>query len=101
MNAPGLLALPWHLRHAVWSLIVPRAVHVFDREGRLALSACYPSQVREPDGSECTRRVGSDEGFNFQDRQESQWALHWTCEEQRDKGLGRDVEALMMSCKPM
>lgn len=101
MTAPGLLSLPWDLRHAVWSLIVPRAVHAFDREGRLALSACYPSQLREPDRSEFTMRIGSDQGFDFQDRVESQWALHWPCEEQRGRGLGRDVEALMMSCKPM
>ncbi|KAH7039773.1 uncharacterized protein B0I36DRAFT_357165 [Microdochium trichocladiopsis] len=99
IDVPRLLALPWDLRHAIWSLIVPNAVHLFPYGERLAVSACDPPQVRDPRQFGDDTRTGSLWGYSYADRLRSGWALHWRCEEQQGHRLGPNVEALIMTCK--
>lgn len=101
MHSSGLLALPWDLRHAIWSLIVPKAVHVFHHGERLAVCACDSSQTRDPDSYDPNKHHDTTLGRGLAKQLESRWAQHWPCEEQQERGLGRDVEALMMTSKPV
>ncbi|KXJ93555.1 hypothetical protein Micbo1qcDRAFT_174602 [Microdochium bolleyi] len=96
-----ILTLPWDLRHGIWSLIVPRVVHVSIEGERLVVSACGSSEVRCPHDYGTRKDFGPRWVFSFLDRPTGRWTPRWSCKEHQLHGLGPDTESLMTTCNSM
>ncbi|OIW26328.1 hypothetical protein CONLIGDRAFT_646505 [Coniochaeta ligniaria NRRL 30616] len=109
-------SLPPEVRDAIYTYILPNAIHVFLREGKVAISTCMDPEIAGfLTGRE---RIPSEEelvGFGERSSQtvwarrlRSSWGPHWQCEEiaqrttgHRNSGGGESVMATLLVCRRM
>ncbi|OIW26320.1 hypothetical protein CONLIGDRAFT_683309 [Coniochaeta ligniaria NRRL 30616] len=86
-----LFRLPLEVRYAIYGYLVPNAIHVFVRQGKLALSPCGEPEVsgdmrhlgyeRKPVEDQSISCARSREDIWVR-RLQSSWGPHWQCEEE-------------------
>ncbi|RYP90037.1 hypothetical protein DL770_003817 [Monosporascus sp. CRB-9-2] len=102
-----LFSLPVELRQAIYDHIIPYAVHLFQQDKNVTISACIePYPDRHLSGRE--RYFAGDwrTDATMARRLRSSWGPHWNCEEvARRTGVGHDDEttltAILATCKKM
>jgi hypothetical protein len=101
------LSIPHEVRQAIYACLMPNAIHVFLRQGKIATSTCIlPDTGEELTGEE--RNAPKDKTLWAQ-RLQSSWGPHWQCEEiaqgtaedLADCKSDKSIVALLFVCKNM
>ncbi|KAI1359525.1 hypothetical protein F5Y08DRAFT_319490 [Xylaria arbuscula] len=101
----SFLSAPLEIRHAIYALILPRAVHVFLSRGRLRLSMCLDPNLGDDNHDGRERKPGTDTDTDHEHRSKwarrlrSSWGPHWECEESVYGDCYLDVDSLILLCK--
>lgn len=89
-----LLSVPLELRQAIYACIIPNAVHVFLRKGRIAISMCIePDIAGDLCGNERKPSRGELRETIWARRLRSSWGPHWQCEEIAQRTAGYRSQA--------
>lgn len=111
-----LFSLPPEVRDAIYTYILPNAIHIFLREGKVAASTCMEPEIAKfRTGRERMPREEELAGFRERSSQRvwarrlrSSWGPHWQCEEivQRTAGhrksdTGKMVLKMLLVCRRM
>lgn len=99
------LCLPLEVRRAIYSELIPKAVHVFFQRGKVAVSRCVEPEVggcltgieRQPTEHESNDPDQSQ--WLWARRLNSSWGPHWRCEEMAD--IDRRTLSVLFVCKQM
>lgn len=96
------LELPLEIRHAIYTNVIPTPIHVFLREGRVAISPCgEPNMSKYLNG--CERRPEDSQSAEtiWADRLQSSWGPHWQCEEVAQGVAGNTESHITRAGTPM
>lgn len=110
-----IFSLPLETRQSIYAALMPESIHVFLREGKVAISTCTaPNTARYLDGFERRKPGKREEEAIWARRLRSSWGPHWQCEEvaqrmapghsdraEYDSGGHDTVVAMLWVCKRM
>ncbi|KAI0529940.1 hypothetical protein GGR58DRAFT_495118 [Xylaria digitata] len=96
-----LLSAPLEIRQAIYTMIIPRQVHVFLSRGRLRLSICLEPNLGDDSHDGRERPPGIDRKYTskWASRLRSSWGPHWECEEISHKRCHPNIHGFLFLCK--
>jgi len=110
----NFLQLPYDIRHQIYTYLVPAAVHISTKCGKVRTTECLPlPTVSHSAGFERSFELPErkeDESFedwrravrqSWADRYDSSWGPHWKCEGAMMAADGKrdDLDVLFQTCE--